>query len=84
MVAYQTAYLKRHYPREYMAALMTSVLDTTAKLIEYIEECTRLEIPVLPPDINQSDDGLHRRRRRASGSAFWPSRIWAAVSSKIF
>ena len=39
-----------------MAALMTSVLDSTAKLMEYIEECTRLEIPVLPPpDINQSD-----------------------------
>ena len=55
VVAYQTAYLKRHYPREYMAALMTSVLDSTAKLMEYIEECTRLEIPVLPPDINQSD-----------------------------
>lgn len=55
VVAYQTAYLKRHYPREYMAALMTSVLDSTAKLMEYIEECARLEIPVLPPDINQSD-----------------------------
>lgn len=55
VVAYQTAYLKRHYPREYMAALMTSVLDNTAKLMEYIEECSRLEIPVLPPDINRSD-----------------------------
>ena len=55
VVAYQTAYLKRHYPREYMAALMTSVLDSTAKLMEYIEECARLAIPVLPPDINQSD-----------------------------
>ncbi len=55
VVAYQTAYLKRHHPREYMAALMTSVLDNTAKLMEYIEECSRLEIPVLPPDINRSD-----------------------------
>lgn len=58
VVAYQTAYLKRHYPREYLAALMTSVLDSTGKLLEYTEECSREEIPVLPPDINRSDMGF--------------------------
>lgn len=58
VVAYQTAYLKRHYPREYFAALMTSVLDTTGKLLEYIDECARQEIPVLPPNINESDMGF--------------------------
>ncbi len=55
-VAYETAYLKCHYPREYMAALMTSVLDSTTKISEYISECKELGIAVLPPDVNQSDD----------------------------
>ncbi len=57
-VAYQTAYLKCHYPKEYMAALLTSVLDNTDKIVEYIGECTRLSIKVLPPDINQSGEGF--------------------------
>ena len=56
VVAYQTAYLKCHYPREYMAALMTSVLDSTSKISEYIAECKDLGIAVLPPDVNESDD----------------------------
>ena len=56
VIAYQTAYLKCHYPREYMAALMTSVLDNTAKVSEYIAECVELGIALLPPDVNKSDD----------------------------
>ncbi len=56
VVAYQTAYLKCHYPRQYMAALMTSVLDSATKISGYIAECKELGIPVLPPDINHSDD----------------------------
>ena len=56
LVAYQTAYLKCHYPKEYMAALMTSVLDSTSKISEYIAECKELNIAVLPPDVNESDD----------------------------
>lgn len=56
LVAYQTAYLKCHYPKEYMAALMTSVLDSTSKISEYIAECKELSIQVLPPDVNESDD----------------------------
>ncbi len=56
VVAYQTAYLKCHYPREYMAALMTSVLDSAAKISGYITECKEIGIPVLPPDINKSVD----------------------------
>ncbi len=58
VVAYQTAYLKRHYPREFMAALLTSVLDNTGKVIEYTAECQRMGISVLPPDINASDAGF--------------------------
>ena len=56
VVAYQTAYLKCHYPRQYMAALMTSVLDSATKISGYIAECRELGIPVLPPDINHSED----------------------------
>lgn len=58
LVAYQTAYLKYHYPKEFMAALLTSTLDNTDKVIEYIDECNRLGIPVLPPDVNQSELGF--------------------------
>ena len=55
-VSYQTAYLKCHYPRQYMAALMTSVLDSAPKIAGYIAECKEMGIAVLPPDINHSDD----------------------------
>ncbi len=58
LVAYQTAYLKCHYPSEFMAALLTSVLDNTDKVIEYTGECQRLGIQVLPPSINVSDGGF--------------------------
>ncbi len=56
VVAYQTAYLKCHYPKQYMAALMTSVLDSATKISGYIAECKEMGIPVLPPDINHSYD----------------------------
>ncbi len=56
VVSYQTAYLKCHYPRQYMAALMTSVLDSATKISGYIAECKELGIPVLPPDVNHSFD----------------------------
>ena len=50
--------LKCHYPAEFMAALLTSVLDNTDKVIEYTAECARLGIKVLPPDINRSAGGF--------------------------
>lgn len=53
LVAYQTAYLKAFYPKEYMAALLTSVLDS-GKVAGYIGECERLRIRVLPPSVNES------------------------------
>ena len=56
VVSYQTAYLKCHYPRQYMAALMTSVLDSAEKISGYIAECKEIGIETLPPDINRSDD----------------------------
>ena len=56
IVSYQTAYLKCHYPRQYMAALMTSVLDSAEKIAGYIAECKEMGIVTLPPDINHSED----------------------------
>ncbi len=53
-VAYQTAYLKAYHPVEFMAALMTSIMDNTDKLLEYIAECQRLGIKLLPPNVNKS------------------------------
>ena len=55
IVAYRTAYMKRHYPREYMAALLSSVLDNTPKVAEYIAECKDRGIGLLPPDVNESE-----------------------------
>ena len=58
IVSYRTAYLKAHYPAQYMAALLTSILDSPGKVSEYIAECQRMGIRVLPPDINQSGVGF--------------------------
>ena len=54
VLAYETAYLKTFYPVEFMAALMTSVMGNTDKVVEYIRECNAMGIEVLPPDINKS------------------------------
>jgi len=56
VVCYQTAYLKCHYPREYMAALMSSVLESPEKVSEYTAECRDMKIRLLPPDVNESND----------------------------
>ena len=58
VVAYRTAYLKYYYPKEYMAALLTSVLGSSGKVAAYMEECARIGIPVLPPHVNESDTGF--------------------------
>ena len=56
VVSYQTAYLKYYYPVEFMAALMTSVIDNAAKVAEYIMLCRSMGIEVLPPDINEGEN----------------------------
>jgi len=58
LVAYQTAYLKANYPVEFMTAVLTAESGNTDKITQAIEECKRMDIPVLPPDINQSDNGF--------------------------
>lgn len=60
-VAYKTAWLKCHYPCEFMAALISSVLDDTPKVAEYIAECSRLGIEVVPPHVNVSSERFTAR-----------------------
>ena len=55
LLAYQTAWLKAHYPSEFMAATMSSDMDKTDKIVPYIEDCKNLGINVLPPSINSSE-----------------------------
>ncbi|MEE0968656.1 MAG: DNA polymerase III subunit alpha [Clostridia bacterium] len=59
VISYRTAYLKAHYPREYLAALLNSVMDRPEKIAEYIADCKKMGIRVLPPDINESQRGFH-------------------------
>ena len=58
VVAYQTAYLKYYYPVEFMAALLTSVIDNATKVSEYIMTCKSMGIEILPPDINEGEAGF--------------------------
>ncbi len=59
VLSFRTAYLKTHYPREYESALLTSVMSSTDKLSEYITDCAKQGIRVLPPDINKSRGSFH-------------------------
>src|SRR5262245_50376996 len=58
LLAYQTAYLKTHYPVEFMAALLTSQMGNTDNVVKYINECREMKIPVEPPNINVSDSNF--------------------------
>jgi DNA polymerase-3 subunit alpha len=58
IISYQTAYLKCHYPRQYMAALMSSILGLPEKVAEYLAVCRELGIKLLPPDVNESNDAF--------------------------
>lgn len=67
-IAYQTAWLKTHYPVEFMCAALTCDYESTDKVIKYIAECKRLGIEILPPDINESDAGFTVAERTGTGS----------------
>lgn len=58
VVSYQTAFLKYYYPKEFMAALMTSVMDNVTKISEYILTCRQMGIEIMPPDINEGESGF--------------------------
>ncbi len=86
LITMQTAYLKAHYPLEYMAAVLTSYSGKTDSIVKYVAECNRAGMTVLPPDVNSSRARLHRCRETASASASpvsagW-AREWSATSSR--
>lgn len=54
-VAYQTAYLKAHFPVEFMAALLSCEMEDTDRILEHVDDCRRMNIPMLPPDVNHSE-----------------------------
>jgi DNA polymerase-3 subunit alpha len=58
LIAYQTAYLKAHFPAEFMAAVLTSEMNSSDSVAKYIAECRNMNIPILPPDINESHKGF--------------------------
>jgi DNA polymerase-3 subunit alpha len=62
LVAYQTAWLKRHFPSAYMAAVLTADLDNTDRLVVLKDDCTRFGITLEPPDVNRSEFRIHGRR----------------------
>ena len=65
LVAYHTAYLKTHYPVEFMSALLTAEIGNQDKLTRYLAECKDMGIGILPPDVNCQRPCLHARRREA-------------------
>ncbi|MHC4476173.1 MAG: DNA polymerase III subunit alpha [Planctomycetota bacterium] len=67
VIAYQTAYMKAHWPVEYMAALLTYEMDNTDKVVDYIAECKRMNIEVMPPDINESGVDFTPLYKREAG-----------------
>ncbi len=66
-LAYVTAYLKAHYPVDFMAALLTSETGNTAKIVKYINECREMGITILPPDVNHSEWSFTPDERAAGG-----------------
>ena len=69
LLAYQTAYLKTHYPVEFMAALLTSETSKPENVVKYISECREMDIPVEPPDVQVS--AMRTLRRAGGGDPVW-------------
>ena len=70
-LAFVTAYLKTHYPVEFMSALLTSQTGNTAQVVKYINECREMGIRVLPPDVNSSEFDFHARTGDAAFASAW-------------
>ena len=80
VVSYQTAYLKYYYPKEFMAALMSSVMDNVSKFSEYILTCRRMmDIAILPPDINEGE-AASLYQEMVSAMDFLRSKAWEGRS----
>ena len=79
VVAYQTAWLKYYYPVEFMASLMTSVMDNSTKVSEYTLTCRKMNIEILPPDINEGEGGFSVAEMRSAMDCL-RSRVWEGLS----
>ena len=69
VLAFQTAYLKAHYPVQFMASMLTAVMGSHRKVAEYVVECRHMQIEVLPPDVNESGILFTRVGSMSSGFA---------------
>ena len=78
-VAWQTAYLKANYPAEFMAAMLTSIMDNTDKVSSYIEQCRHMDIEVLPPYINASQVTFS-----VDGEAIWAVTILVFIRMRFW
>lgn len=83
LVSYRTAYLKCHYPAEYLAALFSSVIDSSGKVAQYSAECRRLGIKILPPDVNESYENFVASRNNIRYGLLAIKNLGAGVISKI-
>jgi DNA polymerase-3 subunit alpha len=88
LITYQTAYLKAHYPVEYMAALLTSEVENTDKIVKYIHEARQMGITILPPDVNESRWDFtvveaHERDTVEPGSAIGSIRFGLAAVKNV-
>ncbi len=84
LIAYQTAFLKAHYPVEFMAAMLTSEKDNTDKMIRYMDECRGMDIKVLPPDINESNSEFTVREGRIRFGLAAVKNVGSGALSSIF
>ncbi len=83
LVSYRTAYLKCHYPAEYLASLFSSVIDSSGKVAEYSNECKRLGITILPPDVNESFENFIAKDKNIRYGLLAIKNLGAGVISKI-
>ncbi len=85
LLAYHTAYLKTHYPVEFMAALLTSETSKPENVVKYISECREIGIPVVPPNVQVSDANFTpvttEAGERRSGLGWRRSRMWGITRS---
>jgi DNA polymerase-3 subunit alpha len=82
LVSYQTLWLKAHYPAEFMAAVMTADMDNTEKVVGLVDECWRMGLKILPPDINSGLYHFHVNDDGEIVTVSAPSKASAKVRSK--
>lgn len=83
LLSYRTAYLKCHYPAQYMAALFSSTIDSAGKIAEYSSECKRLSIKILPPNVNESYENFTAENSNIRYGLSAIKNLGAGVISKI-